>query len=134
VARRSHPGRRLGLRGILLQIGQLQLELVQQCAAFRGLAEPFVPQLADRDLSFSISCAWCCASLSAAIRVARSATSIDFSVSTSSGRESAVLIAYQGITSRRACPSRRIRCGFKMLRSAVSGVPFPHFGGALVMA
>src|SRR5262245_24069544 len=48
VARRGHPGCRLRLRGILLQIGQLKLELIQQCAAFRGLAEPLVPQLPDR--------------------------------------------------------------------------------------
>jgi len=48
VARRSHPGRRLGLRGILVQIGQLKLELIQQGAAFRGLAKPLVSQLADR--------------------------------------------------------------------------------------
>jgi hypothetical protein len=49
VARRSRyqPGRHLGLRGILLQISQLKLELIQQCATFRGLAEPLVLQLPD---------------------------------------------------------------------------------------
>ena len=34
---------------ILLQLEQLQLELVEQRAALRRLAEPFVPQLGDRD-------------------------------------------------------------------------------------
>ena len=50
VARRgrSHPGHRVGLRGILLQIGKLKLELIQQYAVCRGLAEPLVPQLPDR--------------------------------------------------------------------------------------
>jgi hypothetical protein len=37
------------LRGVLLQIGKLQLELVQQCAALRGLSELLVPQLPDRE-------------------------------------------------------------------------------------
>jgi hypothetical protein len=36
------------LRGILLQISQLKLELIQQRATFRGLTEPLMPQLADR--------------------------------------------------------------------------------------
>jgi hypothetical protein len=42
--------RGLDLRGILLEIGKLQLELVQQCAALRGLSELLVPQLLDREL------------------------------------------------------------------------------------
>src|SRR5262245_39368379 len=71
-------------------------------------------------LSLSISSARCCASPSAAMRATRSATSIDFSVSTSLGSESSAVIADEGITCRGACPSRRITCGFKMLRSAGS--------------
>ena len=42
--------RSLGLRGILLQIGELQLELIQQRSALRGLPELLVPQLLDREL------------------------------------------------------------------------------------
>ena len=38
------------LRCILLQLGKLQLELLEHGAAFRGLAEPLVPQLGDREL------------------------------------------------------------------------------------
>jgi hypothetical protein len=38
------------LRRILLQIGQLKLELVEQRATFRGLPEPLVPHLPDRVL------------------------------------------------------------------------------------
>ena len=45
-----HLRRGLGLRGVLLQIGKLQLELVQQCSALRGLSELLVPQLPDREL------------------------------------------------------------------------------------
>jgi hypothetical protein len=33
----------------LFQIGELQLELVQQCATLRGLSELLVPQLSDRE-------------------------------------------------------------------------------------
>ena len=40
--------RRLGLRRILFQIGQLKLELIEQRATLRGLAELLVPQLLDR--------------------------------------------------------------------------------------
>ena len=52
LARRRcrQPRRGLGLRGILFQVGELQLELLEQRAAFRGLAEPLVPQLGDREL------------------------------------------------------------------------------------
>lgn len=39
----------LGLRGVLLEIGELQLKLVQQCAALGGLSELLVPQLLDRE-------------------------------------------------------------------------------------
>jgi hypothetical protein len=39
--------RRFGLGLVLLQLEQLQLELVEQRAALRRLAEPFVPQLGD---------------------------------------------------------------------------------------
>jgi hypothetical protein len=37
-------------RRIRLQIGQLQLELIEQRTAFRGLAEPIVSELPDREL------------------------------------------------------------------------------------
>ena len=40
----------LGLRGVLLQIGELQLELVQEGSALGGLSELLVPQLPDREL------------------------------------------------------------------------------------
>ena len=43
-------GRRVRLRRIRLQIGQLQLELVEQRTTFRGLAEPIVSELPDREL------------------------------------------------------------------------------------
>ena len=49
-ARCRHPCRRLGLRRILFQLGELQLELIEQRAALRGLPEPLVPQLGDREL------------------------------------------------------------------------------------
>ena len=39
--------RGFGLRGILLHVGKLQLELLEHGAAFRGLAEPLVPELGD---------------------------------------------------------------------------------------
>jgi hypothetical protein len=45
----GHLRRGLSLRGVLLEIGELQLELVQQCAALRGLSELLVPQLLDRE-------------------------------------------------------------------------------------
>lgn len=45
----GHLRRGLGLRGVLFQILELQLELVQQCAALRGLSELLVPQLPDRE-------------------------------------------------------------------------------------
>ena len=38
------------MRRIRLQIGQLQLELIEQRTAFRGLAEPIVSELPDREL------------------------------------------------------------------------------------
>ena len=40
----------LGLRSIRLQIGELKLELIEQRTTLRGLAEPIVPQLPDREL------------------------------------------------------------------------------------
>jgi hypothetical protein len=46
----GHLGRRVSLRRIRLQIGQLQLELIEQRTTFRGLAEPIVSKLPDRDL------------------------------------------------------------------------------------
>jgi len=45
---RGNLRRGLGLRGVLLEIGELQLELIQQCAALRGLSELLVSQLLDR--------------------------------------------------------------------------------------
>ena len=52
LARRPgcHLGHGLRLRRIRLQIGQLQLELVEQHTTFRGLAEPIVSELPDREL------------------------------------------------------------------------------------
>ena len=47
--------RGLGLRRILFQVGELKLKLIEQRATLRGLPELLVPQLLDRDLSFSIS-------------------------------------------------------------------------------
>jgi hypothetical protein len=38
------------LRRIRLQIGQLKLELIEQRTTFRGLPEPIVSQLPDREL------------------------------------------------------------------------------------
>ena len=46
----GHLGHGLRLRGIRLQIGQLQLELIEQRTTFRGLAEPIVSELRDREL------------------------------------------------------------------------------------
>ena len=47
---RRHLRRRSRLAPcVLLEIGELQLELVEQRAALRGLAELLVPQLRDRD-------------------------------------------------------------------------------------
>jgi hypothetical protein len=43
-------GRRIGLRRIRLQIGELKLELIEQDTTFRGLAEPIVSELPDRVL------------------------------------------------------------------------------------
>ena len=40
--------RSLGLRLVFLELEQLQLELVEQRATLRRLAEPLVPQLGDR--------------------------------------------------------------------------------------
>jgi len=53
LARRRRGGelsRSLGLRCILLHIGKLQLELLKHGAAFRGLPEPLVLELGDREL------------------------------------------------------------------------------------
>ena len=52
LARRRgcHLGRRVRLRRIRLQIGELKLELIEQRTTFRGLAEPIVPELPDREL------------------------------------------------------------------------------------
>ena len=59
------------------------------------------------NLSFSISTARYCASLCAASRAARSATSIDCNVATSLGSESSMLIADERITERSACLTQR---------------------------
>ena len=50
--RRSGRQPRLGfrLRGILLHVGERELQLLEHGAAFRGLAEPFVPELGNRVL------------------------------------------------------------------------------------
>ena len=49
--RGNHLRRCLRLRSVLLQIGQLQLKLIeQQRTALRGLAEPLVAELPDREL------------------------------------------------------------------------------------
>jgi hypothetical protein len=40
--RSRHPCRRFGLRSILFQVGELKLELLEQRATLRGLAEPLV--------------------------------------------------------------------------------------------
>jgi hypothetical protein len=40
----------LSLRRVLLKVSELQLELVQQCAALGALSELLVPQLLDREL------------------------------------------------------------------------------------
>ena len=87
-----HLRRGLGLRGILFQIGELQFELIEQRATFRGLAELRVPQLLIVSLSFSIINVRAWASASAARRAARSTRSIAFSVVMSSGKESLGLI------------------------------------------
>jgi hypothetical protein len=52
LARRHscHLRRRLGLRRIRFQIGQLQLELIEQGTTLRGLAEPIVLELPNREL------------------------------------------------------------------------------------
>jgi len=46
----GHYRRSLRLCRVLLQIGELQLELVQQCAALGRLSELLMPQLPDREL------------------------------------------------------------------------------------
>ena len=46
----GHIHRGLGLRAIFLELEQLQLQLVEQRAALRRLAEPLVPQPGDRKL------------------------------------------------------------------------------------
>ena len=49
--RGNHLRPYLRLRSVRLQIGQLQLELIeQQRTALRGLAEPIVSELPDREL------------------------------------------------------------------------------------
>ena len=50
LARGCNLGRHIRLRWIRPQIGQLQLELVEQRTALRGLAEPIVSQLPDCEL------------------------------------------------------------------------------------
>ena len=47
---RCHLRRRLGLGRVLFEVGELQLELLEERAALRGLAEPLVAQLGDREL------------------------------------------------------------------------------------
>ena len=111
--------RRLGLRGILFKLGQLQARAAR--AARRAPTDwpnRSCRSLAIVNLSFSISTARYCASLCAASRAARSATSIAFNVATSSGSESSMLIAAERITERSACLTRRSARRFKMPRSA----------------
>ncbi len=52
LARRRgcYLSRRVRLRGIRLQIGELKLKLIEQRTTFRGLAEPIVSKLPDREL------------------------------------------------------------------------------------
>src|SRR5208282_298446 len=52
LARRRgcYLSRRVRLRRIRLQIGELKLELIEQRTTFRGLAEPIVSELPDREL------------------------------------------------------------------------------------
>jgi hypothetical protein len=47
---RPHACYRLSLRSIRFQIGELKFELIEQRPTFRGLAEPLVPKLPDREL------------------------------------------------------------------------------------
>ena len=42
--------RRLGFGRVLLEIGKLELKLLDQCAPLRGLTEPFMAQLGDGEL------------------------------------------------------------------------------------
>ena len=105
-----HLGRGFCLRRIRLQISELQFELIKRRATLRGLAEPLVPQLPDRELELlnqqravlrlalrrgrPLLCrlqAWRCAMMSACA-LARSV-----------GSESSLLIANDGITSRCVC-------------------------------
>jgi hypothetical protein len=55
--------RSVGLRRVRFQIGQLQLELIEQRTALRRLAKPIVPQFRIVNLSFSINSARYFASL-----------------------------------------------------------------------
>ena len=45
---RRHLRRGFGFRGILLHLGERKLELLEDRAALRRLAEPLVTQLGDR--------------------------------------------------------------------------------------
>ena len=85
--RSGQLGLRLGFASIFFQIGELKLELFEDCAALGGLAVLLVAQLGDGELHLL---ARAFASASAARRAASAAISIAFSVAMSSGRESAV--------------------------------------------
>jgi hypothetical protein len=50
LPKHSELGRCIGLRRVILQISKLQLQLLQQRAAFGRLAKMLVPQLLDREL------------------------------------------------------------------------------------
>ena len=84
--------RRLGFGRVLFKIGKLQLELVEQRARSEDWPNRSCRSLAMANLSFSIISASACDAASAAVRAARSASSIAFSVATSSGSESSALI------------------------------------------
>jgi len=82
-----HLHRGLGLCGVRLEIGELQLELVQQAPRSEDCPNCSCRSFLIVSFSFSISniCAW--ASASAARRAVRSARSIAFSVVRSSGKD-----------------------------------------------
>ena len=122
--RRSNDGTAIfsaaaaGLCSILFQVGELKLQLIEQRATFRGWPKLFVPQLVDRILELLDQQRAVVCFASAAMRAARSAMSIDFSVSTSLGKESSAFIANDGITRCCARVEPVIDCGFTMPRSA----------------
>ena len=109
--------------GVLFQLGKLQLELLEQRAALRGLPEPLVPQLGDRELELLDQQR---AVLRLALapppclrRAAPRRASIAFSVARSSGSES--VSAHRRRCESQSdlrCVSRTIARRFTMPRSA----------------